>query len=86
MPVPDYFPGGTMKPASDAAHAAGMDFMLWFEPERIAMNYVQRVCPVSPSVPVFFFSKGIPVESVRNCYKRSRALIDRNPRTMLKFS
>ena len=49
MPVPDYFPGGTMKPVSDAAHAAGMDFMLWFEPERIAMNYVQRVCPVSPS-------------------------------------
>lgn len=30
----DRFPDG-MKPVSDAAHAAGSKFMLWFEPERV---------------------------------------------------
>lgn len=30
----DRFPGG-LKPVSDAVHAAGSKFMLWFEPERV---------------------------------------------------
>ena len=32
---PDRFPRG-LKPVSDAAHAAGMGFLVWFEPERVA--------------------------------------------------
>ncbi len=32
---PDDFPRG-LKPVSDACHQAGMDFVLWFEPERVA--------------------------------------------------
>ena len=31
------FPNG-LKPISDAAHAAGMQFILWFEPERVRPN------------------------------------------------
>ena len=33
-PDPDRFPRG-MKPVADAAHEAGMGFLLWFEPERV---------------------------------------------------
>lgn len=33
-PDPERFPRG-LKPISDAAHAAGMKFLLWFEPERV---------------------------------------------------
>jgi alpha-galactosidase len=33
-PDPARFPGG-MKPIADAAHRAGMKFLLWFEPERV---------------------------------------------------
>jgi alpha-galactosidase len=33
-PDPARFPNG-MKPVADAAHAAGMKFLLWFEPERV---------------------------------------------------
>ncbi len=33
-PDPARFPGG-MKPIADAAHGAGMKFLLWFEPERV---------------------------------------------------
>jgi alpha-galactosidase len=33
-PDPVRFPGG-MKPIADAAHRAGMKFLLWFEPERV---------------------------------------------------
>ena len=29
------FPGGTMKPIADKAHATGRKFLLWFEPERV---------------------------------------------------
>ena len=32
---PDRFPRG-VRPVSDAAHEAGMGFLLWFEPERVA--------------------------------------------------
>jgi len=31
------FPNG-LKPISDAAHAAGLKFLLWFEPERVQLN------------------------------------------------
>ena len=34
QPDPDRFPNG-MKPVADAAHARGMKFLLWFEPERV---------------------------------------------------
>ncbi len=34
---PDRFPHG-LKPVSDAAHKAGMGFLVWFEPERVAPN------------------------------------------------
>ncbi len=34
QPDPARFPNG-MKPVADAAHAAGMKFLLWFEPERV---------------------------------------------------
>jgi hypothetical protein len=47
MPNPNQFPGldgkGSMRPVADAAHEAGMDVMLWFEPERLPMNYVYRI-------------------------------------------
>jgi len=33
-PGPSRFPNG-LKPVADAAHAAGMKFLLWFEPERM---------------------------------------------------
>jgi alpha-galactosidase len=33
-PDPARFPGG-LKPIADAAHRAGMKFLLWFEPERV---------------------------------------------------
>lgn len=33
-PDPERFPRG-LKPVADAAHAAGMRFLLWFEPERV---------------------------------------------------
>ena len=33
IPNPDFYPHG-MKPVADAAHAAGMRMMLWFEVER----------------------------------------------------
>jgi alpha-galactosidase len=33
-PDPERFPNG-LKPVADAAHAAGMKFLLWFEPERV---------------------------------------------------
>ncbi len=33
-PRPDDFPRG-LKPLGEAAHAAGMEFVLWFEPERV---------------------------------------------------
>jgi alpha-galactosidase len=34
---PQGFPRG-LKPISDACHQLGMDFMVWFEPERVAVN------------------------------------------------
>jgi len=34
-PRTDDFPGG-LRPLADAAHRAGMEFVLWFEPERVA--------------------------------------------------
>lgn len=36
-PDPARFPNG-MKPIADAAHANGMKFLLWFEPERVMPN------------------------------------------------
>ena len=36
-PKPDAFPRG-LKPLGDAAHKAGMKFVLWFEPERVNPN------------------------------------------------
>jgi len=33
--APDRFPNG-MKPLSSAVHKAGLDFLLWFEPERVS--------------------------------------------------
>ena len=56
MPVPYQFPNG-MKPVADAAHHAGMDFMLWFEPERLAMNYVQRVIAIADGQPAWNTTK-----------------------------
>ena len=38
-PRPDAFPNG-LKPLSDAAHAAEMKFILWFEPERVASGSI----------------------------------------------
>ncbi len=35
IPRPEDFPHG-LKPLSEAAHRAGMKFLLWFEPERVA--------------------------------------------------
>ena len=41
----DRFPNG-LKPISDAAHAAGMGFLVWFEPERVADGtYIAREHP-----------------------------------------
>ena len=37
VPRPEDFPRG-LKPLGDAAHAAGMKFVLWFEPERVRPN------------------------------------------------
>ena len=34
VPDPERFPNG-MKPVADAAHEAGLKFLLWFEPERV---------------------------------------------------
>jgi len=35
MPRPEGFPRG-LKPLSDACHERGLDFLVWFEPERVA--------------------------------------------------
>ena len=62
--VPDLgrFPRG-LRPVSDAAHQAGMKFLLWFEPERvapgthIAKHYPQYVIP-SPTGGTGLFNDG----------------------------
>ena len=55
-PVPYQFPNG-MRPIADAAHDAGLDFMLWFEPERIPMNYNQRVIAIADGQPAWNSTK-----------------------------
>jgi alpha-galactosidase len=49
---PDVFPRG-LKPLGDAAHQAGLKFVLWFEPER-----VRREAPIATKHPEYLLHAG----------------------------
>ena len=58
-PSPMIHPAG-LRPVADAAHRAGMKFLLWFEPERVLHH-----TPVASAHPDWFLTNGEPGEQSR---------------------